>query len=70
MRPHRKAGVLVRPAPRSFNSGGVLSQAAPCLRSRQPHYLDCTGRKNGRLVADWNVVVPRDMLERSWEEAP
>lgn len=35
-------------------------------RPRQPHYLDCSKRKPGCLVADWNLVVPNDVLERSW----
>ena len=37
-------------------------------RPRQPHYLDRSRRAPGRLVADWNLVVPRDVLERSWGE--
>ncbi|MCY4379344.1 MAG: transcriptional regulator [Candidatus Dadabacteria bacterium] len=37
-------------------------------KPRQPHYLDRSKRKNGCLVADWNLVVPRDILERSWGE--
>ena len=35
---------------------------------RQPHYLDHTRRQPGCLVADWNLVVPKDVLERSWGE--
>ena len=35
-------------------------------RPRQPHYLDRSKRKPGGLVADWNLVVPKDVLERSW----
>ena len=41
------------------------------LRARkpsQPHYLDRRNRRNGCLVADWNLVIPRNMLERSWSE--
>jgi hypothetical protein len=38
------------------------------LRPRQPHYLDRAHRKGGRLVADWNLVVPVAVLERSWAE--
>ena len=37
-------------------------------RPRQPHYLDRNGRRPGSLVADWNLVVPYELLERSWEE--
>ena len=36
------------------------------LRSRQPHYLDRGERKSGRLVSEWNLVVPREVLERAW----
>ena len=37
-------------------------------RPRQPHYLDRTRRVSGSLVAEWNLVVPREVVERSWEE--
>ena len=38
------------------------------LRPRQPHYLERGRRNAGRLVADWNLVVPASVLQRSWEE--
>jgi predicted transcriptional regulator of viral defense system len=38
------------------------------LRPRQPHYLDRTRRKPGRLVPEWNLVVPGDVLDRAWGE--
>jgi hypothetical protein len=38
------------------------------LRPRQPHYLDRARREPGRLVARWNLVVPGDLLERTWAE--
>jgi len=38
------------------------------LRPRQPHYLDRAHRKEGRLVKDWNLVVPKAVVERSWAE--
>lgn len=38
------------------------------LRPRQPHYLDRARRISGRLVSEWNLVVPGEVLERSWEE--
>lgn len=37
-------------------------------RPRQPHYLDSPHRKSGKLVADWNLVVPVDLFERTWGE--
>lgn len=38
------------------------------LRPRQPHYLDRSKRKSGRLVSKWNLVVPGEVFERSWGE--
>ena len=40
------------------------------MRPRQPHYLDGSKRKSGRLVSKWNLVVPREVLERTWAEVP
>ena len=37
-------------------------------RPRQPHYLDRARGNSPCLVADWNLVVPKDVLERSWGE--
>lgn len=40
------------------------------LRARapdQPRYLD-SARESGKLVANWNLVVPERVLERVWEE--
>lgn len=38
-------------------------------RPEQPHYMDPRRRQRGRLVKDWNLIVPRDVLARSWEES-
>ncbi len=38
------------------------------LRPRQPRYLDRAKRTSGRLVSEWNLVVPREVLEQSWGE--
>jgi predicted transcriptional regulator of viral defense system len=38
------------------------------LRPRQPHYLDRTRRKSGRLVSEWNLVAPSEVLERTWAD--
>jgi len=37
------------------------------LRPRQPRYLDAR-RKPGKLVAAWNLIVPHDVLGRTWAE--
>lgn len=38
------------------------------IRPRQAHYLDRSRRKRGRLVTKWNLVVPVEVLERTWGE--
>ena len=37
-------------------------------RPRSPHYMVRTPRESGRLVQEWNLVVPAEILERRWEE--
>ena len=38
-------------------------------RPRRPHYLERSRRQAGRLVADWNLVVPEEVYGRTWEES-
>lgn len=38
------------------------------LRPKQPHYLDRSERKSGRLISRWNLMVPEEVLERTWGE--
>ena len=37
-------------------------------RPAKPHYMERSNRKGGRLMKAWNLVVPTEILERSWEE--
>jgi len=36
------------------------------LRPAQPHYLE--RGKSGKLVSDWNIVVPPFLDEKAWED--
>jgi hypothetical protein len=40
------------------------------LRSRRPVHKSYMFRmeRKGKLVRDWNLIVPNDVLERTWEE--
>ena len=38
------------------------------LRPRQPHYMMRGTRKDCRLVKEWNLMAPEEILNRSWEE--
>lgn len=33
-----------------------------------PHYIDEAARKEGRLVADWNIIVSEDLFNQTWRE--
>lgn len=46
----------------------VHLRALQKLRPRQPHYFDRARRKDGRLVKQWNLVVPSTIMTRSWAE--
>lgn len=35
---------------------------------KQPHYLDRSRRKSGKLVVNWNLIVPVELVERAWGE--
>lgn len=36
--------------------------------SQKPHYLDRNSKGTQQLVKRWNLIVPRVLLERGWEE--
>ena len=38
------------------------------MRPRQPHYLVRARRRDCKWVKDWNLMVPEEVLNRSWEE--
>ena len=38
------------------------------LRPRQPHYIDRHRSGDVSLVSAWNLVVPTEVVERSWQE--
>ena len=38
-------------------------------RPKQPHYMERNGRGEGRLVSEWNLVVPAYVAARAWEAA-
>jgi predicted transcriptional regulator of viral defense system len=39
------------------------------LRPLRPHYMERSRRKPGRFVSTWNLVVPDEIMRRSWEES-
>jgi len=40
------------------------------LRPRQPHYLIRSKRKGCQWVKDWNLMIPFEILNKSWGEVP
>lgn len=48
--------------------GGDHIELLKKLRPRQPHYMMRGRRKDCRLVKEWNLMAPEEILNRSWEE--
>ena len=44
------------------------TEALRSRRPRQPHYLDRMRSGDSTLVDEWNLVVPTEVVERSWAE--
>jgi predicted transcriptional regulator of viral defense system len=44
----------------------ILELREHCPRS--PHYIDPAARKDGRLLDDWNIIVPKSLIIKDWEE--
>lgn len=38
------------------------------IRPGQPRYLERQKRESGQLISRWNLVVPREIIERRWAE--
>lgn len=34
----------------------------------KPHYLERSRRRSGKLISRWNLIVPAEILSKSWEE--
>lgn len=37
-------------------------------RPKKPHYLDLHSKEPNQLIARWNLIVPKSLLQRNWEE--
>lgn len=35
---------------------------------KSPRYIDATAKKNGKIVADWNLIIPTGLLNKDWQE--
>jgi len=38
------------------------------FKPKSPHYLDRHNKEPKQLVARWNLIVPKSLLQRTWEE--
>ena len=38
------------------------------LMPNQPHYMNRSSRQGCHLVSEWNLLVPQEILDRSWDE--
>jgi predicted transcriptional regulator of viral defense system len=38
------------------------------FRPKSPHYLDRQSQEPNQLISRWNLIVPKSLLNRTWEE--
>jgi predicted transcriptional regulator of viral defense system len=50
----------------NVSSEVLLELRKACPRS--PHYIDPAARKDGKLLNDWNIIVPNSLIIKDWEE--
>jgi len=46
----------------------VHLQALRASRPKKAHYISRPSKTPGRFVVDWNLIVPTEIIERSWAE--
>jgi predicted transcriptional regulator of viral defense system len=63
-----KVGFFLEQHREDFMVDDSFLQALRDHRPQSPHYMVRRSRKPGRLVANWNLVVPQEILYRSWED--
>lgn len=44
-----------------------LNKLMEC-RPLSKHYVDRHARKNGHFLRDWNIIVPKELIDQSWNE--
>lgn len=50
----------------NISQNALLKLKEHCPRS--PHYIDLEARKNGELLSEWNIIVPKSLIIKNWEE--
>src|SRR3990167_4254339 len=50
----------------NVSSDVLLELRKHCPRS--PHYIDSAAKKDGKLLDDWNIIVPKSLIIKDWEE--
>lgn len=63
-----KVGFFLEQHKQSLMAGGEHLEPLRKHRPRGPHYLSRGNRGGGKLVRDWNLIVPAGLIERRWRE--
>lgn len=63
-----KVGFFLDQHKETLMADDIHLKALRDLRPRQPHYIDRSRRKGCKLVKEWNLLVPVEIINRSWGE--
>jgi len=63
-----KLGFFLEQHKKQFNVDEKLLNLLETKKPRGIHYLDRNKRESGKLIRRWNLVVPTQIIDRTWEE--
>jgi predicted transcriptional regulator of viral defense system len=63
-----KVGFFLEQHQQALMVNEVHLKALQKQKPEKPVYLSRSNRKSGRLLANWNLIVPQQILEQSWQE--
>ena len=63
-----KVGFYLEQHRESLMVGDVHLNQLHSMRPRQPHYLMRGHKKDSRWLKEWNLIVPVEIIHRSWAE--
>lgn len=63
-----KVGYFLEQRPAHFSVEPKYIQQLLSLIPKQPHYMDRSHQAEGKYIKKWQLIVPLEIINRSWEE--
>ena len=63
-----KLGFFLEQHKKQFNIDETTLKKLEAKKPNGIHYLERTKRESGKFIQRWNLIVPNQIIERTWEE--